>query len=107
MGTHKVYLTAEQWARLCSADAEVAAEVALQQPELYANFAATAKEPAKETSTDHDSDDSPVCDKNVPEAVQQISRMLSKDKLQHIIDSDQRSTVQEAARKRLAVIEGT
>lgn len=34
----KIYLTAEQWGRLCKHDKEVAAEVEKQQPELYASL---------------------------------------------------------------------
>lgn len=45
---------------------------------------------------------SPVGDELAPEAIDEIGRMRSKEKLQSIIDSDERVTVQEAARKRLA-----
>jgi len=47
-GTHKVYLTEEQWARVCKADEEIAAEVEKQQPELYAKI--TPKKAAAHTA---------------------------------------------------------
>lgn len=34
MTTFKVYLTADQWERICKKNADVAKEVARQQPEL-------------------------------------------------------------------------
>jgi hypothetical protein len=48
--TFKVYLTADQWARVCQHDDEVKAEVAKQQPEL---FAAIEKEHPTKTTRGH------------------------------------------------------
>jgi hypothetical protein len=56
---------------------------------------------ATTTGTD---DDSPVSDTNADEAIEQVGRMRSKDRLQHVIDNDKRSTVQDAARKRLEAL---
>lgn len=95
MGTFKVYLTEEQWARVCENDEEMAAEVAKQQPEMFLRL-----NPAK--AQGHTIGTSPVADKNVAEAMAQIGNMRSKEKLQQIIDHDQRVTVREAAGKRLA-----
>ena len=38
-GTFKVYLTEEQWAKVCKSDEDIAAEVEKQQPELAARIA--------------------------------------------------------------------
>lgn len=92
MPNFKVYLSEAQWQRAC-ADEEIAAEVAKQQPELFATFA--------KPSHDH----SPVSAKNAAEAIEQIGNMRSKEKLQHIIDNDPRVTVKDAATQRLAAIE--
>jgi hypothetical protein len=61
----------------------------------------TAKVEGEEGDESEEEEDSPVSDMNAPEAIEAIERSRSKDKLQHIIDNDQRSTVQDAARKRL------
>jgi hypothetical protein len=47
-------------------------------------------------------DDSPVSTSNVTEATSQIAGMRSKEKLQSIVDNDPRSTVKEAAKRRIA-----
>ena len=44
---------------------------------------------------------SEVADLNAPEATEKIAGMRSKEKLQAIVDSDPRSSVQEAAKKRI------
>jgi hypothetical protein len=49
---------------------------------------------------------SEVADLNVPEATAKVAGMRSADKLQAIVDSDSRSSVVDAAKKRLAEIEG-
>jgi hypothetical protein len=46
--------------------------------------------------------ESPLADANADEAIDRISRMRSPEKLQEVIDTDPRVTVQEAARRRLA-----
>lgn len=51
-----------------------------------------------------DADESPVSDTNADEAIESIGRMRSKDRLQHVIDNDKRSTVKEAAQKRLEAL---
>lgn len=48
------------------------------------------------------SEKSEVADLTVPLATERIAGMRSKEKLQHIVDNDTRSTVQEAAKKRIA-----
>lgn len=98
MNTFKVYLTEEQWSRVCENDEEMAAEVAKQQPEMFLRL-----NPTKVQT--HHTDASPVADRNVAEAVAQIGNMRSKEKLQQIIDHDQRATVREAAGKRLAEVD--
>lgn len=95
MGTHKVYLTEEQWACACE-DAGIRAEVEKQQPELFARICGTRQSTA--------ADNSPVSDSNAADAINQIGKMRSRDRLQHIIDNDQRVTVQDAAKRRLAEI---
>jgi hypothetical protein len=50
--------------------------------------------------------DSPVADEAAREAIDEISRMRSTDKLNEIVATDSRSTVVEAARKRLVEVEG-
>jgi hypothetical protein len=47
---------------------------------------------------------SDVADLNVTDATDAISRMRSKEKLQAIADTDKRSTVQQAAKDRLAAL---
>jgi hypothetical protein len=54
--------------------------------------------PAVETT---EADESPVSADNAHEAIDQISRMRSPDKLQAIIDTDTRPTVKKAAKDRL------
>ena len=127
MGTHKVYLTEEQWARVCKGDSEITTEVTVQQPELAKRLgyelvtvpatsevkrvvvprvAGKVGTEADATTKDDDSDEvSPVSEENAHEAIEKIGRMTSKPRLQHVIDNDKRSTVQEAARKRLEAIE--
>lgn len=51
---------------------------------------------------DDDGVESPLADAHADEAIDRIGRMRSAEKLQEIIGSDTRVTVQEAARKRLA-----
>jgi hypothetical protein len=51
---------------------------------------------------DEGGEESPLSDSNATDAIEQISRMRSQEKLQHVIDNDPRSTVKDAARKRLA-----
>jgi hypothetical protein len=48
-----------------------------------------------------DTDNDPVADLTAPEAVDKISRMTSKDRLNEIVANDQRATVKDAAKKRL------
>lgn len=65
---------------------------------------APLKEAAKGADDNGDEEESPVSNENADEAIDAISRMRSLDKLQHIIDTDPRKTVQEAAFKRLEAI---
>jgi hypothetical protein len=51
-----------------------------------------------------DADESPLSDENVTDALDLITRMKSKDRLQHIIANDKRATVQKAAQARLDVL---
>lgn len=102
MGTHKVYLTPEQWERICVDDEEIRAEVAAQQPEMYALLCG-GDEKKQTTGDEH----SPVADKNAPEAIDQISRMRTPDELRKIVANDKRVSVREAASERLAQIETT
>lgn len=48
-----------------------------------------------------EADASPVSDSNADEAIEQIGRMRSRDKLQHIVDNDGRVSVKKAAQERL------
>lgn len=52
-------------------------------------------------SEETDADTSPVSDSNATDAVEQVGRMRSTEKLQQIVDSDKRSSVKDAAQKRL------
>lgn len=61
------------------------------------------KAQATDTPAD-DADASPLSDTDATHAIDQISRMRSRDRLQHVIDSDKRTTVQDAARKRLEAL---
>jgi hypothetical protein len=100
---HKVYLNEEQWCKIhCSCKCpEISAEIAKQQPEMFARIEATpGPVPPENVSTE-----SPVADKNASDAIEGMSHLRSKDKLQQIIDHAKRVTVQEAARKRLAELE--
>lgn len=54
--------------------------------------------------TSSDADTSPVSASNATEAIDQIGRMRSRDRLQHVVDNDPRMTVKDAARKRLAAL---
>lgn len=91
------------------ATVDVPAKVAdvLRERKLVADPAAVAGTgtslravpPASNLTTDVD--ESPVSDSNAVEAIEQIGTMRSKDKLQHVIDNDQRVTVKEAAKRRL------
>jgi hypothetical protein len=58
----------------------------------------TITAPAPETT---EADESPVSADNAHEAIDQISRMRSPDKLRAIIDTDTRPTVKKAAQDRL------
>lgn len=51
-----------------------------------------------------DADESPVSGDNAGDAIDQISRMKSRDKLQHIVNSDPRATVKKAAQDRLGAL---
>lgn len=51
-----------------------------------------------------DADTSPVSGDNADEAIDQIGRMRSREKLQSIVDSDPRTTVKNAARERLRAL---
>jgi hypothetical protein len=53
---------------------------------------------------DDSADTSPVSASNADEAIDQIGRMRSKERLQSIVASDPRTTVKEAARKRLGAL---
>lgn len=68
----------------------------LEEPEK--SLKAIAKEPAVVGVPE----ESPVHDEGAREAIDEISRMTSKPKLQHIIDNDKRKTVVAAAKERLA-----
>jgi hypothetical protein len=59
------------------------------------------KQATDEAGEGDDADTSPVSGDNVSEAVDQIARMRSKDKLQAIADNDDRVTVKDAAKARL------
>jgi hypothetical protein len=60
-----------------------------------------AKSPAiRGVHTEHD-DDSPVVDLPAHDAIDRISRMKSKDRLEEISKNDARPTVKAAAQKRL------
>lgn len=58
-------------------------------------------EEAEESKADAPAAASPVESLNARDAIESIEAMRSKDKLQSIIDTDPRVTVQEAAKKRL------
>ncbi len=47
---------------------------------------------------------SPVADRTADDAITSIKHMSDKDKLQSIVDADRRTTVQAAARERLAAL---
>lgn len=61
----------------------------------------TGVAPQRQSDQDEGNDESPVADENAPDAIDRISRMRSKDRLQEIADTDPRVSVQEAAKKRL------
>jgi hypothetical protein len=74
--------------------------------EYNAQEAKPEKAPAKRTraqvaQADEGAED-PVADMNATDAVEAIGRMRSKEKVQAIVDGDQRATVKAAAEKRLA-----
>lgn len=58
----------------------------------------------EEAAAAEEADASPVSDENAHDAIDQISRIRSRDKLQSIIDNDKRQSVQDAARTRLAAL---
>lgn len=66
-----------------------------------AGAAATDEGEEEETGVD------PVKTMNATEAVDAVSRMRSPEKLQQVIDNDQRASVKDAASKRLAELKGT
>ena len=56
---------------------------------------------AQQADGDDDGGNDPVSDLNAGDAIASIERMRSRDKLQAIVDTDQRATVKAAAEKRL------
>jgi hypothetical protein len=76
--------------------------VALLEPAgRAAKSAIEAATESEEAETENIADESPVSADNAHEAIDQISRMRSPDKLQAIIDTDTRPTVKKAAKDRL------
>lgn len=76
-------------------------DLAAKHPELHERVIEVVEE-AEVVEDEESTEQSPVVDQTADEARDHISRMRSAEKLQEIIDTDQRVTVQEAARKRLA-----
>jgi hypothetical protein len=64
----------------------------------------TKRGAAASAAAESDADTSPLSDSNADEAIDQIGRMRSRDKLQHVVDNDTRVSVQNAARERLKVL---
>lgn len=62
--------------------------------------------PGRKAAEQETDEPSPVKGENVPEAVDRIGRMTSVEKLQKIIDTDDRVTVVEAATNRKKDLEG-
>jgi hypothetical protein len=69
-------------------------------PAALENAAEAARKLDNQTD-ESEADSSPVSEDNAHEAIDQISRMRSPEKLQTIIDTDDRETVKRAAQKRL------
>lgn len=65
---------------------------------------AKGRKAAQTEPADDDADVSPLSGEDATHAIDQIGRMRSKDRLQHVIDNDKRTTVQDAARKRLEAL---
>ena len=63
--------------------------------------------PAAKTDESSAEEDSPVSDTNATEAIDAVSRMRSEDRLNAVISSDKRTSVVEAAKKRLAEVKGS
>ena len=72
-----------------------------QAQTLISQGRAVAVGGGKPKSEGGEDEDSPVDNVTAAEAIEKIAHMRSKDKLQAIADSDQRVTVQDAAKKRL------
>jgi hypothetical protein len=89
----------EQEKKLLAENARIeqARKEALEREKLQGKRAHSQGQPAG----DEDDDDSPLSDSNVDEAIESISRMRSRERLQHVVDNDSRVSVKNAARKRL------
>jgi len=59
MTTFKVYLTKEQWERVCKADREIALEVGKQQPSLAAEIGFEVKQTEEVVAIDQEQPKSP------------------------------------------------
>jgi hypothetical protein len=70
---------------------------------LRRNAAVIADEPHKSKAAES-ADESPLSDENVTDAIDLISRMKSKERLQHIVATDKRVSVQKAAQARLEAL---
>lgn len=65
-----------------------------------------AETAASESPPEQEAEQSPLADDSAVEAIDKISRMRSTEKLEEILASDERVTVQEAALRRLEELQG-